>query len=267
MQSKRQKMKRPELHFYDFGSDVVAFSSTRLGGYSVGNYGEWNINRYCGDSTEAICRNRQALCEILGIEDDKLLMPHQVHLTEIARIDEELLCLSAEERRQKLEGIDAIMTNLRGVCIGVSTADCIPILLYDKKRHAACAIHAGWRGTVSRIAEKTVIRMGDSFGSIPSDIIAQIGPGISLDSFEVGDEVYDAFAEAGFEMASISERRSKWHIDLPACNKLQLLATGVKPENVRMSGVCTYKAHNTFFSARRLGINSGRIFTAIMMKS
>jgi YfiH family protein len=258
-------MKRPELHFYDFGSDVVAFSSTRLGGYSVGNYGEWNINRYCGDSTEAICRNRQALCEMLGIEDDKLLMPHQVHLTEIARIDEELLCLSAEERQQKLEGIDAIMTNLRGVCIGVSTADCIPILLYDKKRHAACAIHAGWRGTVSRIAEKAVIRMGDSFGSIPSDIIAQIGPGISLDSFEVGQEVFDAFAAAGFDMPTISKRYAKWHINLPECNRQQLIVSGLCADRIRLSGICTYKSYDTFFSARRLGINSGRIFTGILL--
>lgn len=273
MQSKRQKMKRPELHFYDFGSDVVAFSSTRLGGYSVGNYGEWNINRYCGDSTEAICRNRQALCEMLGIEDDKLLMPHQVHLTEIARIDEELLGLSAEERQQKLEGIDAIMTNLRGVCIGVSTADCIPILLYDKKRHAACAIHAGWRGTVSRIAEKAVIRMGDTFGSIPSDIIAQIGPGISLDSFEVGDEVYEAFAKAGFDMSTIGKRYAasgpeseKWHIDLPVCNRMQLISSGISADNIRVAGICTFKQHENYFSARRLGISSGRIFTAILLK-
>ena len=260
-------MRKPLLHFYDFGQDVVAFSSTRQGGYSEGNYGQFNINRYCGDNPEAIAQNRQSLCQLLQIDDRHLLMPHQVHLTEVAVIDDAFLCLDDNERQQSLEGVDAIMTDRAGVCVGVSTADCIPVLLFDRTHHAVCAIHAGWRGTQQRIVEKAVRTMTETYGTVPADIVAQIGPGISLDSFEVGDEVYDAFAESGFEMASISERRSKWHIDLPACNKLQLLATGVKPENVRMSGVCTYKAHDTFFSARRLGINSGRIFTAIMMKS
>ena len=259
-------MVKPILHFYDFGQDVVAFSTTRQGGYSESNYGQFNINRYCGDSSEAIAQNRQALCQLLQIDNRLLLMPHQVHLTEIAIIDDDFLCLGDDERQQRLEGIDAIMTDRAGVCIGVSTADCIPVLLYDGAHHAACAIHAGWRGTVSRIVEKAVQAMVQSYGSKPCDLQAQIGPGISLDSFEVGDDVYDTFAQAGFDMVAISQKRAKWHIDLPACNKLQLMAMGVKPERISVSDICTYKSHDTFFSARRLGINSGRIFTAILMK-
>ena len=259
-------MVKPILHFYDFGQDVVAFSTTRQGGYSESNYGQFNINRYCGDSSEAIAQNRQALCQLLQIDNRLLLMPHQVHLTEIAIIDDDFLGLGDDERQQRLEGIDAIMTDRTGVCIGVSTADCIPVLLYDGAHHAACAIHAGWRGTVSRIVEKAVQAMVQSYGSKPCDLQAQIGPGISLDSFEVGDDVYDTFAQAGFDMVAISQKRAKWHIDLPACNKLQLMAMGVKPERISVSDICTYKSHDTFFSARRLGINSGRIFTAILMK-
>ena len=259
-------MVKPILHFYDFGQDVVAFSTTRQGGYSESNYGQFNINRYCGDSSEAIAQNRQALCQLLQIDNRHLLMPHQVHLTEIAIIDDDFLGLGDDERQQRLEGIDAIMTDRAGVCIGVSTADCIPVLLYDGAHHAACAIHAGWRGTVSRIVEKAVQAMVQSYGSKPCDLQAQIGPGISLDSFEVGDDVYDTFAQAGFDMVAISQKQAKWHIDLPACNKLQLMAMGVKPERISVSDICTYKSHDTFFSARRLGINSGRIFTAILMK-
>jgi YfiH family protein len=157
------------------------------------------------------------------------------------------------------------MTNLPGVCIGVSTADCIPILLYDQKHRASCAIHAGWRGTVKRIAEKAVQRMVDVYGTEPSDLIAQIGPGISLDSFEVGDEVYEAFSEAGFDMAKISCKKQKPHIDLPMCNFLQLTASGVPANQISISQICTFKQHDTYFSARRLGINSGRIFTAIIL--
>ncbi len=259
-------MTRPVLHFYEFGIEVSAFSTTRQGGYSVGNYGTFNINRYCGDQEEAIAQNRQALCQLLQIDDSHLLMPHQVHQTDIATIDDAFWAVDSDERQQRLEGIDAVMTDRVGVCIGVSTADCIPVLLYDSVHHAVCAIHAGWRGTLNRIVEKSVTAMKHTYGTIPSDMVAQIGPGISLDSFEVGDEVYEAFVQAGFDMASISRKQAKWHIDLPTCNKQQLMAMGVQPERISVSAICTYKEHDTFFSARRLGIKSGRIFTGIMMK-
>ena len=253
----------PRLHYYSLGEGVTAFSSTRQGGYSKEHYAEFNINRYCGDSEEAIMQNRESLCCLLNIADDHLLMPHQVHQTEIAIVDEAMLGFTAEERLQKLDGIDALMTNLTSVCIGVSTADCIPILLYDSVHRAICAIHAGWRGTVQRIVEKAVTKMTAVYGTCPSDLKAQIGPGIHLESFEVGDEVYDAFAHEGFRMELISKRYDKWHIDLPECNRLQLLAVGLLAENIAVSPFCTFLHSDTYFSARRLGIHSGRIFTGI----
>ena len=277
-------MTQPELDYYDMGNGVVAFSSTRRGGCSKGNYAEFNINRYCGDDEADIRRNRQALCQLLGISDDRLLMPHQVHQTKMALIDETVLNCTLDERQQLLDGYDALMTNLTGVCIGVSTADCIPVLLYDSEHHAACAIHAGWRGTVARIVEHSVEAMTAVYGTRPSQLKAQIGPGISLESFEVGDEVYEAFAAAGFQMEAISKKfpsnnggskfftlhssllPSKWHIDLPECNRQQLIATGVPPQAIKVSAVCTYQQSGRYFSARRLGIRSGRIFTGIMLQ-
>ena len=155
----------PELHYYHLGDGVTAFSTTRQGGYSRGNYGQFNINCYCGDDKEAIQKNREALCQLLAIADDHLLMPHQVHLTKIAQIDDAFFALPADERHQALEGVDALMTNIEGVCIGVSTADCIPVLLYDPVQRAACAIHAGWRGTVKRITEQAVAQMTAVYGT------------------------------------------------------------------------------------------------------
>jgi len=255
----------PKLDYYDIGVDVTAFSTTRHGGCSTGSYAEFNINRYCGDSETCIRKNREALCLLLGISDDSLLMPHQVHLTKTARIDEALLSLSEEERREALEGYDALMTDLRGVCIGVSTADCIPILLYDEVHHAICAIHAGWRGTVVRIAEKAIAEMKAAYDTHPEHLKAQIGPGIHLDSFEVGNEVYEAFVQAGFDMTTISVKKEKWHINLPECNRQQLMIAGLEPHNIRVSPVCTFHQSADYFSARRLGINSGRIFTGIII--
>ena len=259
-------MQQPQLDDYDMGAGVVAFSSTRHGGCSTGNYASFNINRYCGDSEDDIRRNREALCRLMGIGDDQLIMPHQVHLTKVATIDEAFMALSATKRQESLDGVDALMTNLHGVCIGVSTADCIPLLLYDSKHHAACAIHAGWRGTVKRIVIKAVEAMTQAYGTQPQQLVAQIGPGIHLESFEVGDEVYDTFAHEGFDMESISRKWEKWHIDLPACNRLQLLAAGLLPQSIKVSPVCTFRQADDYFSARRLGINSGRIFTGIMLK-
>jgi hypothetical protein len=258
-------MKQPQLDYYDMGADVVAFSSTRHGGCSKGNYAAFNINRYCGDSEDDIRSNREALCTMLGISDDRLIMPHQVHLTKVAKIDEAFFLLNAEERQAALEGVDALMTNLKGVCIGVSTADCIPVLLYDQEKQVACAIHAGWRGTVKRIVMTAIEAMTAAYGTQPQQLKAQIGPGIHLDSFEVGDEVYDAFQQEGFEMAAISVRKEKWHIDLPMCNRQQLIAAGVQPQHIKVSPVCTFQQVADYFSARRLGINSGRIFTGILL--
>lgn len=268
-------MTQPSLTHYRLGTGVVAFSSTRHGGYSQGHYAAFNINNYCGDDPAAIQKNREALCHLLGIDTRQLLMPHQVHLTRIAKVDAQLLALNDAQRQEALEGTDAVMTDVEGVCIGVSTADCIPLLLFDGRRRVACAVHAGWRGTVQRIAEKAVAAMTACYGSQPSDVVAQIGPGISLKSFEVGQEVYDAFAAEGFCMEEISrlmpssqgnENEEKWHIDLPACNRLQLLEAGLQNEQIHTLPVCTYEQHADYFSARRLGINSGRIFTGIMLK-
>ena len=260
-------MRQQELLFYQLGEGVTAFSTTRQGGYSEGRYGEFNINRYCGDSEEAIRQNRSLLCLHLDISDERLIMPHQVHLTEMAVIDEAFLQLSAEERLARLEGVDALMTDVAGVCIGVSTADCIPVLLFDPVHQAGWAIHAGWRGTVQRIVEKAVAKMTAVYGTHPADLVAQIGPGIHLDSFEVGDEVYDAFAREGFRMELISKKYEKWHIDLPECNRQQLLSAGVPTSQIAVSPVCTFQQSDRFFSARRLTVNSGRIFTGIVITS
>jgi N-acetylmuramic acid 6-phosphate etherase len=280
-----QKEPVPQLLHYELGSGAVAFSTTRHGGFSTDRYGEFNINVYCGDDSQHISQNRTALCKLLGIDDSKLIMPHQVHLTEIAVIDDDFLSLSPEARYEHLEGIDALMTNLADVCIGVSTADCIPVLLYDEEHHAASAIHAGWRGTLARIVKKAVTMMVTAYHTRPDRLKAQIGPGISLDSFEVGDEVYDAFADAGFPMEQISRQYpsadggdesfaldaspsiSKWHIDLPACNRLQLIEAGLLSDHIAQSEVCTYQQYQDFFSARRLGVQSGRIFTGILLPS
>ena len=240
------------------GAGVTAFSTTRQGGCSTGNYAAFNINSYCGDDVVHIAANKVALCRLLDIDCNHLVMPHQVHGCVVRHID--------GPQQETLEGVDAVMTNVSQLCIGVSTADCIPVLLYDPVHRAVGAVHAGWRGTVLRIVKKVVEAMHDAYGTLSADLQTVVGPGISLDSFEVGDEVYDQFVEAGFDMAPISRRDAKWHIDLPMCNRLQLMEAGVPADYIQMTGICTYQQYDHYFSARRLGIQSGRIFTGILLK-
>ena len=161
-----------------------------------------------------------------------------------------------------------MITDIPGILIGVSTADCIPVLLYDEAHKAVAAIHAGWRGTVARIVQKTLRLMSDTYSTVPSNVKAVIGPGISLKNFEVGDEVYTTFAEEGFPMERISRLYKKWHIDLPLCNKLLLVEAGIKPENVHIEQICTYDNNDQFFSARmeqKGKEKCGRNFNAIMI--
>ena len=248
----------PQLTYYNMGTGVTAFSTTRQGGCSTGNYAAFNINGYCGDDEVHIAANKVALCSLLGIDSNRLVMPHQVHDCVVRRID--------GPQQGVIEGVDAVMTDVPQLCIGVSTADCIPVLLYDSTHRAVSAVHAGWRGTVLRIVQKAVETMRDTYGTAPADLQAVIGPGISLDSFEVGDEVYEQFLSAGFDMQPISRRDAKWHIDLPMCNRLQLMEAGIPADHIQMTNICTYQQYDRYFSARRLGIQSGRIYTGILIK-
>ncbi len=258
---------------YELGAGVQAFSTRRSGGCSKGLYASFNINEYCGDDPEDVRRNRKALCRQLHLDEDRLVMPHQTHGTKVLCVDEAFFAGSASWRKERLEGVDALITRLPATCIGVSTADCIPVLLYDAGTGAIAAVHAGWRGTVGRIVEKTIDAMADTFGTRSVDVKAVIGPGISLEAFEVGDEVYDTFAAAGLPVSVLARRYSsagetggqmKWHIDLWEANRCQLVDKGVPREQIQLSGLCTYFHSDRYFSARRLGVCSGRIWNGIV---
>lgn len=253
---------------YNTSKNIRAFSTYR--GKGSDNYAEFNITHYCGDTEEHIAKCRLELCKELGIKDNCLILPRQTHDNKVICIDREFTEQSKEEQTALLHGMDAIITDLPQICIGVSTADCIPILLYDDTRNVIAAVHAGWRGTVADIAKECIHTMCNSYGCRATDIKAIIAPGISIDAFEVGDEVYEKFAEAEFPMEKISKRYpaeqgEKWHIDLWEANRLQMIDAGIKAENITVAGICTYNNYNEFFSARRLGINSGRIFNGIMI--
>ena len=248
---------------------VVAFSTTREGGCSTGAYASLNCTAYTGDNPACVERNQQLLRDMLPYPPQELVIPYQTHGTSCLTIDETYLNASAEQKQKMLQGVDALTTNHAEICLCISTADCIPVLIYDQTHHAAAAIHAGWRGTVQRIVSQTLQQMQQRYGTEGKGCIACIGPGILLQAFETGDEVYEAFAAAEFPMSQLSYRHpstQKYHLDLPAANLLQLQEFGIPIAQIEQSGICTYTQHDRFFSARRLGIKSGRILSGIMLR-
>ena len=223
----------------------------------------------------------------------------RMHLVTLRQVHSDILHTLHEAPEHALRG-DAVMTRVPGLLLGVQTADCVPILLFDPKRRAVAAIHAGWRGTLKRIAAKTVGRMRMEFGTRPGDIVAALGPGIGRCCYEVGPEVVQTFAgqfavaRDWFEatptgphgkMATFDDLCSgegpnplKWlwmtppghdpppprlKLDLIAANRWQLLDAGLAPRNVVASDLCTSCRPDLFFSYRREGGPTGRMLSVI----
>ena len=257
---------------HNMGPNVLAFTTERYIDEGFDQpYAGFNASFYCGDDAvhAATCFDR--LCKHLRMNPARVVMPHQVHGTRIVKVTEATLC----HPELQLEGVDGLMTNLPEICLCISTADCVPLLLYDKRTQAVAAVHAGWRGTVSRIGVQALAAMHDAYGTLPPDVIAVIGPSIGPDAFEVGNEVYDQFRQAGFPMTQIAFRpprkstnhhSTRWHINLWEANAWQLIRAGIPAVGITTTGICTFSHYQRFFSARRLGINSGRCLSGIMRR-
>jgi YfiH family protein len=173
------------------------------------------------------------------------------------------------------EEADAVITNLPGVWLPVRTADCLPILLADPVHHAVAAVHAGWRGVVSRIAAKTVASLVSRYGSRPAGLLAAIGPGIGVCCFEVGPEVAEQFRFGHLDALREPQKtvprtpkdlREKTHIDLAAAVVKQLTDAGISPERIAQARLCTRCDAALFESWRRDRESAGRMVSAIRVQ-
>ena len=257
-----------ELMILDFAKPiegVESFSTTRGEVDKRNAYSGVNLCDYVGDDALRVLDARLMLAMKLGVDLDDIIMPQQTHYCRVTVIDEKFRSLDIEQQETALEGVDALVTRLRGIVIGVNTADCVPIVLTDPQSGVIAVAHAGWRGTVGRIAANVVDEMCRQ-GAQADHIQVTMGPSICQDCFEVGDEVVNAFSDARFNLDAIVKRNAdtgKAHIDLAVANRDILIAAGVPAEQIVLSPHCSRCEHDRFFSARRLGIKSGRTFTAI----
>lgn len=220
--------------------------------------GEFTLSLSSSPDRQFVLNNRAELAKAMGITPDKIFFPSQVHLTHIVKVNKET---SKEELMEK----DALISNERGICICVMSADCVPILLYDKKNNAVGAVHSGWKGTAARILEKTLIKMRDTFGTQGEHVVAGIGPSVCQESYEVGEEVIEKMSTAFGSTANLMTMKpnNKAQLDLWKANKIQLLQFGVPESSIEISNLCTVKNNSHFFSARKG--DSGRFAAGIMI--
>lgn len=224
--------------------------STRLGGVSTGIHASMNLGFQNGDLPENVYENYNRICAAIGVSPDSVVHAKQTHKDRVRVVTAEDKG-KGYKRDRDYDDIDALITNEPEITLTILTADCVPVFLVDPVKHSIGLAHSGWRGTVARIAAKTVQCMQDSFGCNPSDIVAVTGPCICCDCYEVGDEVADEFyKEFGsdvFERISL-RRNGKAYINLSEAIAYSLFETGVK--KVAQSGLCTACNSDLLFSHR-----------------
>lgn len=247
--------------------EIFACSTEREGGVSEGLYKSLNLCDYVEDEPHNVERNRAIFCKQHGIQCENLIFPRQTHGNRIQIINDKFLAQSETKRTAALYGIDGVITNVRQICIGVNTADCVPVLLFDPINAVIAAVHTGWRGTLAKIAQKAALLMHTQYGTEISKLIVGIGPSISVANYSLGQELYDHFKAADFPVETLFKLSdNRLHLDLWEANRGQLKQIGVADKNIYVSGICTYANSDRFFSARRLGTLSGRTASCIMLK-
>lgn len=247
---------------------IAHFVTTRKGGVSKGPFSSFNLGNYSDDSPTNIHANKQILSRMWYMDMSDFVIPHQTHSSNVLLIDEAFMKSNLSDKIEVLYGVDATITHLKEVFLCATTADCVPILLYNKKQKIVAAVHAGWKGIVGGIIKNTVNKMSEVYNAESSDITAAIGPSISQTNFEVGNELISIFEEAGFNLSSVAymnEETNKWHIDLKKIAHNELVRLGVNPKQIEKSTLCTYDESELFFSARRQSIVSGRMLSGIKL--
>ncbi len=270
---KQHQQHKNLLQFENFSrlKELEHFSTTRVGGVSNGTYSSFNMGNYSDDSPLNIFENRKILANMFYMDINDFIIPHQTHSSNVLKVDDAFLSLDHSTAIETMYGIDAVITDKKEKFVCATTADCVPIIIYDKKREVIAAIHAGWKGTSGRIVNNTISEMQTHYGSSTQDMIVGVGPSISIKHYEVGDEVVEELIKSGYDMSDPAvcvkkKSTSKYHINLMEINRRVLVDLGVPEENIETTELCTYEKQELFFSARRQTEHSGRMLTGIMMR-
>ncbi|MFN8415742.1 MAG: peptidoglycan editing factor PgeF [Cytophagaceae bacterium] len=249
---------------FDFlTSTLLSTNNSILHGFTLRNptkfpesvYNGFNLSYQVKDHSEVVTAHRTAIATSVFNDNRKVFFPVQTHSNIVKEVQH-------DTSLESLENCDALISNAPNVVIGILSADCVPILLFDTKNKAIAAIHAGWRGTAAKIVQETIKAMQHAYGTHAQHIFASIGPSISAEVYEVGEEVVKQMHPESI----VQRSETSTCCDLWMENKIQLEESGVPTKNIDVLGVCTYKNPEQCFSARREGLYSGRMGAFIGLK-
>lgn len=240
--------------------------STRLGGLSRPPFATLNLGLKTADDPDAVNLNRKLFCQAVGVPLDRLVTAQQVHGSQVFVVEKQDAGRGGDSYETAIAGTDALVTAQPGVPLMLFYADCVPVLIYDPAQRVVAVSHAGWKGTVAKIAQKTVAVMQEKFGTRPADCVAAIGPSIGPDCYEVDQPVIDEL-QAAFSWWEelVVPRGERWLLDLWQANRRQLEEIGLDARNIEVSGVCTQCNSALFYSHRGDGGGTGRMGAIIML--
>lgn len=234
--------KFPMLLFHKFAGlpQIGHCFTTRGGGVSEGIFSSLNLSFTRGDERCAVEENYRRLAEALGTECNSFVFTDQTHTTNVRRVGQSD-CMSPTEKRPFTD-VDGLITDEPGVVLSTFFADCVPLYFVDVKHHAIGMSHSGWRGTVGRMGQKTLLAMQEEFHTQPEDVIAAIGPSICGDCYEVSSDVAEQFAaEFALKEQEILTGlgNGKYLLDLWKCNEIVLKEAGITQEHLAVTNICT----------------------------
>lgn len=260
--------------FSTFPEDLITHAvSTRLGGFSKSPFDTLNLALHVGDEPADVLANRKKFVQSLGFNVEDIVTPNQVHGDKVFRVDENYCGCGCKNYADSIPETDALITNTPNLPLMLCFADCVPIFLIDVKNHAVGLAHGGWKGTLKKIAAKTLLKMSDEFDTQTENSLIGIAPSIGSCCYEVGGAVIDkckaAFPNNYNEL--LIEHDGKIFFDLWRANVIQLLEVGVPEENIDVASECTCCKDKWYFSyraAQKKGFDrTGRIAALVALKS
>lgn len=243
---------------------LICGFSTRIGGVSHGNgLDSLNLGFERNDNKNNVIRNFELLADSVGFSAADIVLPNQWHTNNL-RVVDDLLTMRGYEYDKNGTAIDGQVTNCPGAVLITYGADCTPIYLIDEVHRAVGMCHSGWKGTINSISSDAIELMNKNFGTLAQDLFCVIGPSISMDCYEVSDDVavpfiqkYDIDVTDSSAIVKNGRVPHKYQLDLWEANRQNLLMSGVREENIIVSGICTFSEEELMYSHRRDGNQRG----------
>ena len=263
--------KTPYLEYPLFQKTGIVTSafSTRLGGVSEGYYSSLNLSFDRGDDPARVLENFKRIGASMGVAVEDMVLSKQTHTTNVRVVTKEDKGKGVIRERNYTD-VDGMITNVPGICLVTSYADCVPLYFVDPVKKAIGLSHSGWRGTVGKIGKNTVQLMQENFGSKPEDLLAAVGPSVCMDCYEVSEDVIEQFKEAFekkyWEDLLYKKENGKYQLNLWKANELIFLESGILPEHMAITNVCTHCNSKILYSHRTMGNNRGNLCAFLALK-